>query len=185
MKPTLVTGPQFNAVALDELAHFLRVEEDDDNPLLRSFLDFATDKAESITGRRLAQQTWRLDLEKFESEIILPYPPLISVDSIIYYDSNNVQTTLDTSYYEVTGISHIGKIKPNYGYTYPSTYPKTDAVQITFTCGYTGAELIPEGIKNGIKSVVWQMYDTRGEKIDDNFFNFLFGPYTLRGFEQE
>lgn len=181
MNLTLITPPVGYPVTLDEAKDYCRVDINDEDTLVSSLIGAAVTHAESITGRRFVSQQWRMDIEKFTSEILLPYPNLISVDSIAYYDTANAQQTLNSSIYDVNGIGHIGSVKASYGQSFPSVYPRDDAVQITFTCGYSA---VPEGIKTAVNAIVSQLYYCRGERLDNDFVCAMLGPYILRGFQE-
>lgn len=179
---TRITAPARQPVSLDEIKQFCRIEDSSSDQLLYSFILNATESIENETGRKIISQTWRLDLDEFDSEISIPYPNLLSLDSIQYYDNSNTLQTLAASYYAVYGIGGIGKVKEASGYSFPSTYPREKAVQITFTCGYGGITAVPEGIKNAIKTLVYYYYDNRGESVNRELLNLLIAPYCVRGF---
>ena len=84
-------------------------------------------------------------------EIILPYPPLQTVESIQYYDqTTELLTLLDPSQYIVDTVTEPARIVPAYGVTWPATLNRINAVQIAFTCGYGSAANVPVGIKRWI-----------------------------------
>jgi hypothetical protein len=70
-------------------------------------------------------------------EIFLPFPPLVSVDSIKYVDdATGTQTTLAASEYSVDAVSEPARITPAYGKSWPATRNQAGAVEVTFTAGY-------------------------------------------------
>lgn len=97
------------------------------------------ERAEAITRRALVTQSWKLTLDAFPytaNPINLPLPPLQTVDSITYIDSNGDQQTLDPLSYRVGTSGEPGYVKPAYGLYWPITLNDTDVVEINFTCGY-------------------------------------------------
>lgn len=181
---TRLSAPASKPVTAKEVADFLRMELEEIDDLITSFIDNAVEQVESITGQRLISQQWRLDLERFPvGEISLRYPPLVAVDTIQYYDSNNTLQTLPTAEYEAATPGGYGVVRNAAGYpSWPATYNRMNAVQVTYTCGYTDADAVPQGLKNAIKTIVWHLDDSRGESIDRKFLKSLLGPHMRRGF---
>jgi len=182
MNLTLVSPPVALPVNIDDVKAFCRVEDTDNDSLLTTFMNSAVELAENETSRRFMQQQWQLDLDSFKDQIWLPYPSLLSVDSVSYYDSTNVLQTLDSSFYNVDGMGNVGCITLAYGYSYPATYPRPDALKITYTCGYSSLSAVPQSLKDAIATMVWFLFDGRGEQLDKPFLNFLLGPHIMRGF---
>ena len=87
-------------------------------------------------------------------------PPLQSVTSIKYYDSNGIQQTLDPSAYLVDVVSEPGRITPAPNTTWPATQARANAIEIIHVTGYAS---VPEGIKAWMKIRVATMYENREE----------------------
>jgi uncharacterized phiE125 gp8 family phage protein len=131
----------------------------------------ATAIAEGETNRRLVEQSWKLTLNAFPSvapdgsvrhAIRLPYPPLISVESVKYLDAAGVlQTLVPNVDYLVRAAETPGEIVPAYGKCWPSTRCIEDAVRVEFTCGYGAAADVPELLKSGILLLVGTLYANR------------------------
>lgn len=96
----------------------------------------------------------------------MPFPPLISIDSIKYDDTTGTEQTLDPSQYRVDlgSDSHPARIMPGFGFTWPLTRQQVGAVRILFTCGYAQPELVPRGIKKWILLRVGSLYEHREEQ---------------------
>lgn len=146
------------------------VHEDDE--LLGRFVAGATAELEGMEGwlgRALLTQTWRLTLPGFprcgsgsHSGVPLPLPPLQSVTSIGYTDPDGVEQTLAGSAYRVITEARVGRVEPVYGTSWPSTRTQSDAVKITFTCGYGADETdVPEDIRNYVRARTGQLYEHR------------------------
>lgn len=122
-------------------------------------------------GRALRPQSWELQLPSFGAHsyrfhmsprhpvgshrIELPYPPLLSVDSVVYTDVNGVDQplVLDTGY-RVLGMGQVyGKamIAPLYGQSWPVARVDDASVRIQFTCGYDDDDAVmPATLKNAV-----------------------------------
>lgn len=97
-------------------------------------------------------------------EIVLPLPPLQTVDSIKYYDATTgLLTTLDPSQYIVDNVSEPARITPAPNTTWPATQNRINAVEVTFTCGYGAAAAVPQGIKNWLLLRIGSLYENRQE----------------------
>lgn len=96
-------------------------------------------------------------------EFYLPKPPLVTVDSLKYIDTDGVQQTLAADQYIVDSTSEPGRVTPAYGLTWPATRDQINAVELTFTCGYGTDASVPEGIKRWMLLRIGAMYDQRGE----------------------
>jgi hypothetical protein len=123
-------------------------------------------------GRALRPQSWELQLRQFSQRlgsafhinprqpapahaIVLPYPPLLSVDSVKYTDTNGVNQTLALGVdYRVIGMGQVyGKawIAPLYNASWPVARLDDASVRIRFTCGYDeGDAVMPRSLKNAI-----------------------------------
>lgn len=95
-------------------------------------------------------------------EIVIPLPPLQTVDSIKYWDANGVQQTLDPSTYIVDNVSEPARVTPAVGTSWPSTLNRVNAVEVRFTAGY-GADgtTIPAGIKQWMLMRITDAFENR------------------------
>lgn len=119
---------------------------------------------EQYTNRQLMPATWYLYLDTLPTEILLQWCPVTAVSSVKYYDSDNALQTLGTSYYDTDINSEPARITESYGYTFPATRDKTNAVTIEFTAGYADADSVPGPIKTAILLMVAHNYENRGDE---------------------
>lgn len=96
-------------------------------------------------------------------EIIVPLPPLQTVESVKYYDQDGVKQTLDPSQYLVDTVSEPARITPAPNTAWPTTQNRVNAVEVAFTCGYGAASAVPQGIKHWIIMRVATSYERRTE----------------------
>lgn len=170
MRPDLAldTAPAAPAVTLAEFKALLKVEYDDDDDRLQAHLDAAIAEVDGYAGqlgRALVTQTWVMRLPAFPAcrEIALPLPPLQSVESVTYYDTDGVQQTLSPSAYEVCDGAAARLVLVN-GETWPANAVRARAVEITFVCGYGAADDVPGDLKLAIKLIAAAL--ERGEPTD-------------------
>lgn len=119
------------------------------DPLLSRLITGARTAAERITRRALVTQTWDMYLDQFPAwEMGIPKPPLQSVTSITYVDTDGTTQTLAADQYRVDLKSEPARITPAFGVVWPTTRWQTNAVTVRFVCGYGLAADVPAGIKN-------------------------------------
>ena len=130
------------------------------------------DGAQGILGRALVTQTWRATYRTFPAgndpvigapAVWLPLPPLQSVSSIEYVDSDGVVQTLSTSAYDVVvrGI-HPGYVLPAFGQTWPTARDEAGAVRITFVAGFGDNDTdVDDAIVAAALLMLGDLYDNR------------------------
>lgn len=137
-------------------------------------------RCEAETGRALQTQTCEVWLSYLPRFVTLPFPPLISVTSVKYFDSDDVEQTLDAETYRV--------YKPTEGFgcvefdTSVSTKARLDAVIIRFTCGYSTT---PEDVSHAMALLVGGFFEHREAEVAINTkplaygVEFLLSPYRV------
>jgi uncharacterized phiE125 gp8 family phage protein len=130
------------------------------DPVLTAMVAAARQHMENILRRALITQTWKLYLNKFESEIEIPRAPLISVSSIKHFDTGGTEQTLAASVYTVDTDSEPGRIYLAPDQSWPDTDGREKAITITFVAGYGAAgSFVPAGIINALKLQLEILYD--------------------------
>lgn len=169
----LINGPDNDAVlTLAQAKAHLRVDLDDDDELIEAYIATAiqnVDGRDGWLGRALAAQTWELRLPEFcGRQIMVPLPPLQSIESVKYYDTADTLQTLSAADYEVVGIGGYGKgrIVLKSGKAWPGLAKRAENVVVRFTAGYLTddspvAGTIPAPILTAIKRQVGTMYELR------------------------
>jgi len=138
----------------------LRVAVATDDTDIGSLIATARMQVEDYTSHALVTQTWELVLDGFPTGgIKIPVPPLQSVASIKYIDTDGVEQTLDTLLYAVDSDSIPALVVPAYGETWPATRDEINAVRVRYVAGFGAKADVPEDIKTCIKSIVGATYD--------------------------
>ena len=176
------TAPASTPVTLAEAKAHLRVDVSDDDALITTMIESATDMAEQATGRALISQTWDLNLDAFPTEIELAPVPIVSVSSFTYTDTNGATQTLSSGpdyVLDTTGDHGPARIVPAYGKTWPETRDQINAVTIRFVAGYANAAAVPAAIKSWILLQVGAMYENRQAETDRMPFKLGFADRLL------
>ena len=170
MIATRTSNPPVEPVSLDDVKDHLRIEHNNHDSQLLRLITASRQWVEDFTRRALIQQTWKFYLQDWPSgeEFELPYPPLQSVTSIKYTDSDDAVTTWSSTEYEVDTDAEPGRVILGYDYTWPSTtlHPK-NPIEVEFVAGYDTdgnsppeyCVNVPEAIKNAIMLDVELRYD--------------------------
>jgi uncharacterized phiE125 gp8 family phage protein len=178
---TIVTPPAAEPLTLQEAKDHLRIDGDDENPLVSAYLTAAREWAEDATRRQFSPATLRFALDEFprcrdccsshrrraQAEfdghaILIPRPPLISVSSIQYVDAAGVTQTLSVNDYQIDTYSTPGRVAPAFAKSWPIARRQMNAVTITFVAGYASAAGgVPEKTKSLIRLLLAHQYENR------------------------
>jgi uncharacterized phiE125 gp8 family phage protein len=160
---TLITPAAEEPITLSEAkaSPSLRVSASTDDTDITALIVAARKMAETYTLHALVTQTWELVLDGFPSGgIMVPMPPLQSVTSIKYIDTDGTEQTLDALLYAVDTDSIPGLIVPAYDETWPTDVrDEINAVRVRFVAGFGAKADVPEDIKAWIKIMVGTLYD--------------------------
>lgn len=173
---TLTSAPAAEPLTLAEAKLHCRVDGTDDDTLITALIVAARRLAEQQTGRALMTQSWKQTFDAFPAAAIaLDLPPLVSVQSVKYYDGDGNLQTLATTAYTVHTSAQIGLIAPAYGTTWPATQARLEAVEVAFTAGYGAAAAVPQEVKQWMLLQVGHWYANRESVNVGNIVNEM--PY--------
>lgn len=146
------------------------------DPEIVSWITAARQTVETVTHRALITQTWDLKRDGFPSweasrmafnaTLTLPKPPVQSITSVSYIDTNGTTQTWSASLYDTdlpTG-EHASpaRIQPAYQQIYPVTRDVPNAVVVRFVAGYGSAtSTVPAAIKAAMKLLIGNWWQNR------------------------
>lgn len=165
MKTLLVTAPASYPVTTAEAKVHLNISVADDDTYIAGLITAATGNIESLTGRRLINQTWKYFLDDWpdEDHIVLPYGKVQSVTSITYYDEDGDSAVFSTDSYIADTDSDPGRIvlKPSESWPTVALY-SSNPIVIQYVCGYGATSAaVPEELKLAIKILIAHLYENR------------------------
>jgi len=163
MELRLITASTGPPLALRDVQDHLYNYDDDRGPDMIRKLGAATEycQREVIGRRQFMPATYDAIMPAFPFDrITLPIPPLKSITSIKYYDSNGTEQTLSsTAYSSVTPTDDPGFVEPAFGEVWPTTRDRADAVTVRFVAGYASRAEVPQSIKEAVLLKTEHLYD--------------------------
>lgn len=192
----LVTAPASDPITTAEAKTHDRIDTTANDSYIATLIKAATRMAERYTGAAFITQTWEMWLDAYEvggassamrqkaamgwpllanapgvdPTIVLPHPPLQSVDYVKYYGTDDTESTFAASNYGVDTGSETqpGRIWLNVGSTWPSGLRSANAMVIRYTVGYGDNPTdVPEDIRHAIMMIVADLYEYRASVTTD------------------
>jgi uncharacterized phiE125 gp8 family phage protein len=183
----VITPPIGFPLSLDLAKAQCRVQHNDDDALIQSLIEAATgwlDGPGGWLGRCLMPQILELRLDSFypddwnfrglpiwqegvwndwtrwpfQNRIQLPYPPFLSVTSVIYEDLSGADQVLTSSGWVV---DREGEIGSPWQTPWPAGRVEADAVRIQYQAGYAlsaGSSTVPAPIRHALMLLVSHWY---------------------------
>lgn len=162
MMLSLYAGPTTEPVALDDFKAHLRYTGTTEDALLMSYLVSARETVELEAHRALMAQTFDLKLDQWPGRTIkLPRPPLASITSITYTDSDGVAGTVASSNYTVYP-GDPGRIVLTAAGSWPAVVLRPGpSLVVRFVAGYGSAAAVPLRYKQAIKLLAAHWFQNR------------------------
>jgi uncharacterized phiE125 gp8 family phage protein len=163
MRLALVTAPTQEPLTVSEMQEHSRIDINDDDALLSSYIQAARLWCETATGRAFISQTWDMYLDGFPGGVLyFPKAPLLSVTSVTAYDTADAATVVSATNYQVT-TGTPGTLRLKAAGTWPSVSLRAaDGVVIRFVAGYgTTANAVPENIRAALRLLTAHLYEHR------------------------
>ena len=184
MNYRLVTGPATEPLTYSEVKAFLRLNDDSEQTFVTTLITIARQIVEGQTWRPLISQTWALQFDASELNLFISNinkAPIISIDSVTYYDVNNALQTLSPTLYETDIYGNPARFRLK---SIPSVYDRMGALIVNFVCGYTNAAAVPQAIKQAMLLIIGHLYENRQDVVTGTQVNeipmasrYLLEPY--------
>jgi len=175
-----LTQPETEPVTLEGAKSHCRVDIDDADSLISSWIKAAREWCEEYTERAFITRSVKLVMDRFPSRydrvaisrgdglIRLPRPRLVAVTAFTYLGHGGASQTLSADDFQVDGISEPARLAPLPGYVWPTArYGALNAVAVTYSAGYgASANDVPASIKAAILLIVGHLHETREATIE-------------------
>jgi len=157
-----MTGAPDPLVSLAEAKAHLEYPASDRDSYINSLIAAAcemVDGPEAMTGKAIAEQTWTYAVRKVEAgEIWLPLFPVKALQSVTYYDANNVSQTINVNQFRLVANEDFAYLEPVNGFVWPALYDRGDAVTFTLQLGM---DEVPAGIKQAVLLLIGHWFENR------------------------
>ena len=161
----VITPPAVEPITTAQAKAQMRVDISDDDTLIERLIKAARVFVETNTRRGLIEQIVEIQLDEFPSDGALPLhviAPLISVESVSYYDADDTDQTLASSSYYVDDVREPGAIYLAAGEFWPTTTARPDAVRVLVKIGYGAtADTVPDDLVHAMFMLVAHWYENR------------------------
>lgn len=161
----LVTAPTTEPLTYTEVKNFLRLNDDSEQAFVTSLIAVARQLVEDRTWRPLISQVWAMQFDYEELSLNIYYinkSPLLSVQSVTYFDENDTLQTLAPSQYEVDIYGSPARFRL---INIPEVKKRMNTLQVNFTCGYTNAASVPLPIKQAMYLIIGHLYENRQDVV--------------------
>lgn len=147
-------------VTVEEAKLRLRIDLTEDDVDIQVMIAAATEMAEQITGRAIAQNVYEIRLDAFPTgAIVLLNPPITSIESVKYVAASGDEVTLGAGSYTLDSHSEPGRLLPGSGTSWPAALVSENAVRVRYSAGYGLA--CPLSIKQWVLLQVGHWYKNR------------------------
>jgi len=139
---TLVTAATTFPLELTDVKTALGIDTSDWDDRIEQLIPQCTREIEVYTGKGFTTQTWQLVLDEFSDEIELPRGPVTEITEFTYLDENEAEQSVGADVYTTDLVSDPQRIVLNPDQSWPDTTDRINAVSVTFSVGYTPADLL-------------------------------------------
>lgn len=166
-----IEGPAAEPVSLNEMKAVLRVDYEDEDDLIQHYISAARQRLEKRCARAFVEQTWELRAAGFEDTIELPLPPTVGLVSVTYFDTDNVEQTVDPADYAfIEGGEESASSVVWVGSKPTGLAERPDAARVRFTAGWPAdydespvdyAANVPWDIREAVKLTAAALFELR------------------------
>lgn len=188
MSLVVTTAPDSELLTVEEAKSHLRILTSDLDTEIAAKVRSARDDCERDTQRTFRTAVTRvMTLDAWWcSAKVMPWPPLLGITSIAYYDADNAAQTLSASNYHVElSTDGFGRVIWASNATLPSVYDRPDAITVTFTTGYASVSTLPPGMLEAMKirlEELWGAETESRQKAAAQCSRSLLGKFDVTGY---
>lgn len=160
----LTAPPAAEPLTLAEAKAFLRLDTEDEDDLVSTLITAARIHVESFTGRALIAQGWRLVLDDWPADGVVPLPvsPLIALTAITAYDQDGAAHAIDIAQFlPESGRGPARLFLPQVVTGMPMLRPHL-GLEIDYQAGYgADASSVPAALRQALLMLVTHWFENR------------------------
>ncbi|KVO16032.1 head-tail connector protein [Burkholderia ubonensis] len=176
----IMKRPAEEAIGLDLARAHCRIDNDDEDILLKRAIVAAREALEGELSRPLLPQECRVRVDNFPPERILLWNDVIEIIEVTYRDESGALRVLEPSAYRVFGRAYLAARK---------TFPYGEDVEVRFRCGaFETPEAVPESLIAWMLLQIGTLAEHRESEVDgavnplsDRFTDGLIGRHRVIG----
>lgn len=164
MTSYLLAGPAQEPVSLVQMKAHLRVEDEAEDGLIEALIVAARVHVESLTGKALLAQTWRLVLDFWPEDRVvkLPVSPMIALSEIRCYDTGGNEHQIDLDEVLPDGRANPARIILPARIAGMPVLRERMGIEIDYVAGFgTEPEEVPADLLQSLKTLVAYWYENR------------------------
>ncbi len=164
MTSYLLAPPLAEPVTLAEAREFLRVDDNIEDGFISTLISAARLHVESVTGRALISQTWRLVADDWPADriILLPRSPLVSIDSITAFDAGGNPVSLALAQFQPQANMAPARIFLPEKISGSPDLREFNGIEVDYVAGFGSAPSdIPNDLRHALLSLVGYWFEHR------------------------
>ncbi len=126
----------------------MKVSGNDDDTLIQIYLNAAIKRVENYRQSVVMSSEWELYLKYWPNSANLQKHPVSAINSVKYYDDDNVLQTVSASNYRLQDFRVPCRLEFDSDFTEPSVYDREYPIVVNFQAGYLAASSVDAVIKH-------------------------------------
>lgn len=135
----LITPSTLTPVTLTEAKEHLKVTGSDEDTLIQTYLNAAIKRVENYRQSPVMSSEWELYATHWRTSFNLQKHPVTVINSVKYYDDDNVLQTVDSANYRLQDFRVPCRLEFDSDFTEPSFYDREFPIVVNFQAGFTYA----------------------------------------------
>jgi uncharacterized phiE125 gp8 family phage protein len=159
----LLAGPAAEPVSLAEAKAWLRLDGEAEDGLVATLISAARIHVESVTGRALVAQSWRLVLDGWPAgrAVSLPVGPLIALTAITAFDADGEAQEVETAGVLADATAHPPRLYFPPALVLPAARAKM-GIEIDFLAGHgEEPDAVPADLRRAVLGLVAHWFENR------------------------
>lgn len=167
MQFQVTTAPTTEPITLAEAKLHLRVDGTDEDALITALIQAAREYCENYCNRAILTQTVTLKMQSFPSStegiggIDLRFGKVQSITEIKYFDTDNVEQTINAADYSLLNMFESYIVAPVYNTCFPTTRGDFANITVTYLAGWATVAEVPQVIKLAMLLFIGSSYENR------------------------